>query len=73
MKTLVFMTFLFLTLSLGSMQTLTNIDYIGLGYDALKGNPHSDLYDPGFQQAVMELTYEKVYHFEISTSLMIVC
>jgi hypothetical protein len=53
----------FLLLSLirgGSFQKLTNIDYIGLGYDVIMGNPHSDLYDRGFKQSVMELTYQQV-------------
>jgi hypothetical protein len=53
----------FLLLSLikgGSFQKLTNIDYIGLGYDVIIGNPHSDLYDRGFKQSVMELTYQQV-------------
>ena len=32
---------------LAEIQKLTNIDYVGLGYDVLIGNPHNDLYDPG--------------------------
>jgi hypothetical protein len=36
---------------------LTNIDYLGLGYDAIYGNPHSDLHDPGFREAVFRLDY----------------
>ena len=32
---------------LADIQKLTNIDYVGLGYDVLIGNPHNDLYDPG--------------------------
>ena len=37
----------FLGSGVGQTQKLSNIDYIGLGYDVLVGNPHSDLYDPG--------------------------
>jgi hypothetical protein len=51
-----------------SKEHLTNIDYIGLGYDAVLGNPHSDLYDPGFKHAVLELTYNKV---ELMTLLIV--
>ncbi len=34
---------------LGSCQSqkLTNIDYLGTGYDIITGNPHNHLYDPG--------------------------
>jgi len=40
-----------------AQQKLTNIDYLGLGYDAIFGNPHSDLSDPGFRDAVFRLDY----------------
>ena len=30
-------------------QKLINIDYIGLGYDVLTGNPHNNLFDPGYK------------------------
>ena len=43
-----------------SLERLTNIDYIGLGYDAVQGNPHDDLRDPGFREAIMKLTYIEV-------------
>ena len=43
------------------MDHLTNIDYIGLGYDAVQGNPHDDLRDPGFREAIMKLTYNEVH------------
>ena len=36
---------------------LTNVDYIGLGYDIYTGNPHADAYDIGFRNAVINLTY----------------
>ena len=29
-------------------QKLTNIDYLGTGYDILTGNPHNHLYNPGY-------------------------
>jgi len=38
---------------------LINIDYLGIGYDALQGNPHSDLEDPGFRQKIFPLEYEQ--------------
>ena len=31
------------------LQKLTNIDFLGIGYDAIQGNPQSDLEDPGFR------------------------
>jgi hypothetical protein len=39
---------------------MKNIDYIGLGYDIILGNPHNTLHDPGFQQKVMVLSYTMV-------------
>ena len=42
-----------------SPKTMVSIDFIGLGYDVVKGNPHSNLYDPGFRRAVVEITYNK--------------
>ena len=36
---------------------VTNIDYLGLGYDVIHGNPHNDLYDPGFRDSVFQLDY----------------
>jgi len=30
-------------------QKLINIDFLGIGYDAIQGNPQSDLEDPGFR------------------------
>jgi len=38
---------------------LLNIDYLGIGYDALRGNPQSDSSDPGFKTSVFPLTYTK--------------
>ena len=51
--------------------TFPNIGYLGtgklfilkfnlircLGYDLVSGNPHSNLYDPGFRQNVIDLSY----------------
>jgi hypothetical protein len=59
---LILLPILFL-ISTASSTKLTNIDYIGLGYDVFRGNPHTNLYDPGFKQSVMELTYNTVWHF----------
>jgi hypothetical protein len=42
-----------------AIERLTNIDYIGIGYDVIMGNPHSTE-DPGFKQPVFELTYNAV-------------
>jgi len=41
------------------LQKLLNIDYLGIGYDAIQGNPHSDLEDPGFKQSIFLLEYTK--------------
>ena len=41
------------------LHKLINIDYLGIGYDAIQGNPHSDLEDPGFKQSVFPLEYTK--------------
>ena len=38
---------------------LINIDYLGIGYDAVQGNPQSDLEDPGFKQSIFPLEYTK--------------
>jgi len=38
---------------------LINIDYLGIGYDAIQGNPRSNLGDPGFRQSVFPLEYTK--------------
>ena len=40
-------------------QKLINIDYLGIGYDAIQGNPQSDLEDPGFKQSIFPLEYTK--------------
>ena len=45
-------------LSLGQTK-LTNVDFLGLGYDAVYGNPHFDLHDPGFRDAVFKLQYNE--------------
>ncbi len=42
------------------LQKFTNIDNLGMGYNILLGNPHNDLYDPGFTISVVELTYNEV-------------
>jgi hypothetical protein len=42
-----------------AIEQLTNIDYIGVGYDVITGNPHGGE-DPGFKQPVFELTYNTV-------------
>jgi hypothetical protein len=39
---------------------LPNIDYLGHGYNIIKGNPHTHSIDPGYQTAVVELTYKEV-------------
>lgn len=39
------------------LHKLINIDYLGIGYDAIQGNPQSDLEDPGFKQSVFPLDY----------------
>jgi len=41
------------------LKKLLNIDYLGIGYDAIQGNPHSDLEDPGFKQSIFPLEYTK--------------
>lgn len=51
-----------LLLSLACVQCLrklTNIDYLGIGYDAIQGNPQSDLEDPGFKQSIFPLEYSQ--------------
>jgi hypothetical protein len=42
------------------METLTNIDSLGMGYDPFIGNPHTNEMDPGFKLPVIDLTYNKV-------------
>jgi len=42
-----------------SLQKLINIDYLGIGYDAIQGNPQNDLEDPGFKQSIFPLEYTK--------------
>ena len=44
----------------GAVDKLKNIDYLGRGYDAVVGNPHSDTYDPGFLFAIFNLTYNNL-------------
>jgi hypothetical protein len=39
---------------------VTNLDYIGFGYNIMKGNPHETHFDPGFTQPILNLTYEEV-------------
>jgi hypothetical protein len=41
-------------------EKLQNIDYLGMGYDVLKGDPHADLKDPGFRLPAVKLTYDLV-------------
>jgi len=38
---------------------LRNIDYLGSGYDALKGSPYSDKSNVAFKASVVPLTYTK--------------
>ena len=45
-----------------TVRKLTNIDYIGTGYDLVAGNPHSNLHDPGFKRSVIDLTYAEKAH-----------
>ena len=44
-------------------QKVTNIDYLGSGYDILIGNPYNNLFDPGFRGEVLELAYTQVKDF----------
>ncbi len=46
-----------------AIEKLSNIDYLGTGYDSLRGDPHSDLKDPGFRRPVILLTYNLVSFF----------
>jgi hypothetical protein len=46
-----------------AIERLSNIDYLGTGYDALRGDPHADLKDPGFRRPVILLTYNLVGYF----------
>ena len=39
---------------------LINVDFAGRGYDLFQGNPQADVVDPGFRQAVVDLTYTTV-------------
>jgi len=48
-----------LPVSVECARMLMNVDYLGIGYDALQGNPQSDLEDPGFRQAIFPLEYTK--------------
>ena len=57
-----------LSTCLSAVVKLNNIDYAGVGYDILVGNPHSDLYDPGFKQPVFDLTYNQVRVGELFVS-----
>lgn len=41
------------------LHRLLNIDYLGIGYDAIQGNPQTDLEDPGFKQSIFPLEYTK--------------
>jgi hypothetical protein len=41
-------------------QRLANIDYVGRGYDVFYGNPQAQTSDPGFREAAVDLTYDKV-------------
>jgi hypothetical protein len=41
-----------------AQEKLTNIDFLGNGYDVIIGNPQNDLYDHGFRQSVFNLTYQ---------------
>jgi len=38
---------------------LANINFLGIGYDALEGNPMSGFEDPGFKQSMFSLEYSK--------------
>ena len=41
-------------------KTLPNVGYITKGYNAFKGNPNSDLVDPGYTVSIFQISYEKV-------------
>ena len=45
--------------SVECLHKLLNIDYLGIGYDAIQGNPQNDLEDPGFKQSIFPLEYGK--------------
>jgi len=36
---------------------LFNIDFLGIGYDAIQGNPQNDVIDPGFKNTIFLLEY----------------
>jgi len=38
---------------------LINLDFLGIGYDAIQGNPQNDLEDPGFKHPVFLMEYTK--------------
>jgi len=40
-----------------ALERLPNVRYIGIGYNAVKGNPENHLYDPGFTVDVLNLTW----------------
>ena len=42
--------------------TLYNVGFLGSGYDIFQGNPHADLYDPGFRSAVVDMTSYDRHH-----------
>ena len=46
--------------ALADPEKLINIDYLGRGYDIFMGNPQTESVDPGFRQAVVDLTYTVV-------------
>lgn len=48
--------------ALADPDKLLNIDYVGRGYDIFQGNPQTESVDPGFRQAVVDLTYNNVSH-----------
>jgi hypothetical protein len=55
---LLFLHLLFAIFPSDAQKKLSNIDFLGLGYDLIYGNPHSDLHDPGFRDAVLRLEYD---------------
>ena len=54
-----FATSLLATSEESQAETLVNIDFLGMGYDAFYGNPLTDVQDPGFRHPVLKLTYNE--------------
>ena len=53
-----------------SVKLMPDVIHIGLGYDIVRGNPHSDRLDPGLQKAVFELKYPSSWNVSNSDWLL---